>query len=198
MPLIPDVAALTSLCKQAVEDKGTNYAEAWTRIWSGCTETKQNPNIEDVLSRVRMMLEAISIPETLAGLDKSQLADLEEVIRRKIAEVANPSTSGILEKLPHRRFARWLIRMARQYPVEVFTLNYDILFELALEAERVPIFDGFVGSYQPFFHPDSLRHREWAPGENYTRLWKMHGSVTWRKEMIDGRMRVIRGSPDRN
>ena len=196
VPLIPDVAALTGMCKQAVEGKGTNYAEAWVRIWSGCTETKQNPNIEDVLSRVRMMLEAIGASETLAGLCKSQLADLEDVMRRKIAEVANPPTSSILEKLPHRRLARWLIRMARQYPVEIFTLNYDILFELALEAERVPIFDGFVGSYQPFFHPDSLRHREWAPGEYYTRLWKMHGSVTWRKEVIDGRMRVIRGSPD--
>ena len=153
VPLIPDVAALTSMCKQAVEDKGTNYAEAWARIWSGCTETKQNPNIEDVLSRVRMMLGAIGASETLAGLCKKELADLENVIRRKIAEVANPPNSGILEKLPHRRFARWLIRMARQYPVEIFTLNYDILFELALEAERVPIFDGFVGSYQPFFPP---------------------------------------------
>ena len=88
--------------------------------------------------------------------------------------------------------------MARQHPVEVFTVNYDILIELALEAERVPIFDGFVGSYQPFFHPYSLRHKEWAPGENYTRLWKMHGSVTWRKETIDGRVRVVRGSPDQS
>ena len=26
----------------------------------------------------------------------------------------------------------------------------------------------------------------------------MHGSVTWRKEVIDGRMRVIRGSPDQS
>ena len=144
------------------------------------------------------MLESVGTSETLAGLSKAELTELEEILRRKIAEVANPQTNGIVAKLPHRRFARWLIRVIRQHPVEVFTVNYDILCEMALEAERVPIFDGFVGSYQPFFHPDSLRHREWSPGENYTRLWKMHGSVTWRKETIDGRTRIVRGSPDKS
>lgn len=196
IPLIPDVAGLTSLCKDAVKAKGTSYAKAWDNIWSGCKETKLRPNVEDVLSRLRMMLEAVGTSETLAGLSKTGLTEVEEVLRRKIAEVANPPTSGIVSELPHRRFARWLIRVVRQHPVEVFTVNYDILFEMALEAERVPIFDGFVGSYQPFFHPDSLRHKEWSPGESYTRLWKMHGSVTWRKETIDGRIRIVRGNPD--
>jgi hypothetical protein len=80
--------------------------------------------------------------------------------------------------------------------VEIFTVNYDVLIEHALESERVPVFDGFVGSYQPFFHPDSLRRTEAAPGANWTRLWKMHGSVTWRRIEQDGRARVVRGEPD--
>jgi len=71
-----------------------------------------------------------------------------------------------------------------------------VLIEHALESVRVPLFDGFVGSYQPFFHPDSLRRAEAAPGSNWARLWKMHGSVTWRRLEQDGRMRVVRGSPD--
>ena len=198
VPLIPDVAGLTSLCEDAIKAKGTNYATAWDHIWAGCKETTLSPNVEDVLSRLRMMLEAVGSSETLAGLSKAELTEVEEVLRRKIAEVANPQVSGIISQLPHRRFARWLIRVMRQHPVEVFTVNYDILFEMALEAERVPIFDGFVGSFQPFFHPDSLRHKEWSPGENYTRLWKMHGSVTWRKETIDGRIRIVRGIPDQS
>ena len=198
VPLIPDVAGLTSLCEDAVKAKCARYAAAWDHIWASCNETTPSPNVEDVISRLRMMLEAVGTAETLAGLSKAELAEVEEVLRRKIAEVANPHTDGIVSKLPHRLFARWLIRVMRQHPVEVFTVNYDILFEMALEAERVPIFDGFVGSFQPFFHPDSLRHKEWAPGENYTRLWKMHGSVTWRKETIDGRVRVVRGSPDQS
>ena len=71
-----------------------------------------------------------------------------------------------------------------------------MLIEHALESERVPVFDGFVGSYRPFFHPDSLRRPETAPGANWTRLWKMHGSVTWRRIELDGRDRVVRGEPD--
>ncbi len=197
-PLIPDVAALTKLCERTIKAEGTPYAEAWDSIWSVCQETNQSPNVEDVLSRLRMMLEAIGASDTLAGLSKDELAGLEKLLRREIARVANPQIGGIAETLPHREFARWLIKVSRQHPVEVFTVNYDVLVELALERERVPVFDGFVGSYQPFFHPDSLRHRGWAPGENQTRLWKMHGSVTWHKETIGGRVRVVRGSPDQS
>jgi hypothetical protein len=61
---------------------------------------------------------------------------------------------------------------------------------------RLPVFDGFVGCYQPFFHPDSLRRTEAAPGSNWARLWKMHGSVTWRRIEQDARPRVIRGEPN--
>ena len=80
--------------------------------------------------------------------------------------------------------------------MEIFTVNYDVLIEHALESERVPVFDGFVGSYQPFFHPDSLRRPETAPGANWTRLWKMHGSITWRRIEQEGHFRVIRGAID--
>jgi hypothetical protein len=67
---------------------------------------------------------------------------------------------------------------------------------MAFEAERIPLFDGFVGSYRPFFLPDSLRRPEVAPGLNWVRLWKMHGSVTWRREKRGGRERIVRGEPD--
>lgn len=197
-PLIPDVAVLTEMCKDTIKTEGDQYAKGWDNVWLACKEINQNPNVEDVLSRLRMMLEAIGASETLAGLSKDELTTFEALLRQKIASVANPPLDDYIGTLPHRQFARWLIKVVRQHPVEVFTVNYDILIELALEAERVPVFDGFVGSYRPFFHPDSLRHKEWAPGKNYTRLWKMHGSVTWQKETIDGRVRVVRGSPDQS
>ena len=153
-------------------------------------------NIEDVLSRLRMMLEAVGKDDTLAGLNKDELSKLETTIRQEIARVVNPPIGHVIGELPHRRFARWLNQAPRRQPVEIFTVNYDVLIESALEAERVPLFDGFVGSHQPFFLPDSLRHSEFAPGTSWTRLWKMHGSVTWRKVEIDGRERLIRGEPD--
>ena len=195
-PLIPDVAGLTRLCKAAVAALDDKYAHAWTAIEDQCKAAKQYPNIENILSRLRMMLGAIGASDTLAGLKETELVKLEETVRQTIARIVTPDKSRIPDELPHRKFARWLVKTARQHPVEIFTVNYDILIELALEAERIPIFDGFVGSYQPFFHPDSLRHTELAPGVNWTRLWKMHGSVTWRRVEQDGRLRVIRGEPD--
>lgn len=41
-----------------------------------------------------------------------------------------------------------------------------------------------------------MRRKEAAPGVNWVRLWKMHGSVTWRRVDYDGHLRVIRGAPD--
>jgi len=195
-PLIPDVAGLTRLCKEAAAELDDKYAQAWTAIEDRCKAANQYPNIENILSRLRMMLGAIGASDTLAGLKAAELVKLEETVRQTIAHIVASDKSRIPDELPHRKFARWLVKTARQHPVEIFTVNYDILIELALEAERIPIFDGFVGSYQPFFHPDSLRRTELAPGVNWTRLWKMHGSVTWRRVDQDGRLRVIRGEPD--
>ena len=195
-PLISDVAGLTRLCKDAAAELDDKYAQAWAKIEDKCEAAKQYPNIENVLSRLRMMLGSIGASDTLAGLKEAELVKLEETVRQKIALIVAPDKSRIPDELPHRKFARWLVKTARQHPVEIFTVNYDILIERALEAERIPIFDGFVGSYQPFFHPDSLRRTELAPGVNWTRLWKMHGSVTWRRVDYDGRPRVIRGEPD--
>ena len=198
IPLIPDIAGLTESCEKAAVAQGKKFARAWEKIFSDCKETRPTPNIEDVLSRLRMMLEAVGKDDTLAGLNRVGLSKLEAIIRQEIAKVVNPDIEHILGALPHRRFARWLNQAPRRQPVEIFTVNYDILIESALEAERVPLFDGFVGSYEPFFLPDSLRHSEFAPGGNWTRLWKMHGSVTWRKVEIDGRERLVRGEPDQS
>ncbi len=35
-------------------------------------------------------------------------------------------------------------------PIELFTTNYDLLLEEALEDEEIPYFDGFVGSKKSF------------------------------------------------
>ena len=195
-PLIPDVAGLTRICKTDAETLGEKFVEAWAAIEEQCKAARQNPNIENILSRLRMMIGAIGVCDTLAGLKEIELVKLEAAVRRKIAEIVNPDSTRIPDGLPHRKFAQWLAKTARKHPVEIFTVNYDILIEFALEAERIPIFDGFVGSYQPFFHPDSLRRAEMAPGADWIRLWKMHGSVTWRRVEQNGRFRVIRGAPD--
>jgi hypothetical protein len=195
-PLIPAVPGLTAACKKDGGDLGDKFGKAWASIEGYCKEAKQDPHVENVLSRLRMMLNAIGKDDTLAGLKTDELKRLEERVRKTIARLVTPDLKNLPADFPHRKFAQWLARTSRKSPVEIFTVNYDVLVEHALESERVPLFDGFVGSYQPFFHPDSLRRAETAPGANWARLWKMHGSVTWRRIEQEGRVRVVRGEPD--
>ena len=193
--LIPAVAGLTTLTKVDASTLGEKYAKAWETVEQDCRDNKQEPNIENILSRLRMMISAAGNADTLAGLKRGEILSLEESVRKSIAKAVTPDLSHVTN-FPHRKFARWLAKTSRKNPVEVFTVNDDVLIEHALEIERIPAFDGFVGSYEPFFHPDSLRRVEAAPGSTWTRLWKMHGSVTWRRTEADGRTRVVRGSPD--
>lgn len=195
-PLIPAVAGLTAICKEESVKLGEKYKIAWESIESQCTDLEQSANIENILSRIRLMLSAIGKSDMLLGLCRDEILRLEESVRKTIAREVTPDLERIPDNHPHSKFARWLLRISRQSPVEIFTVNYDVLIEHSLEAERIPVFDGFVGSYKPFFHADSIRRNETAPGANWVRLWKMHGSVTWRRQEHKGRIRIVRGNPD--
>lgn len=195
-PLIPAVPGLTASCKEDVEAMGNPFKKAWATIEAQCEENNQPPNVESILSRLRMMLSAIGKEDRLVGLKADELFMMEEGVRKTIARLVTPDLMRLPADFPHRKFARWLAKTSRKSPVEIFTVNYDVLIEHALEAERIPTFDGFVGCYQPFFHADGLRRPESMPGANWVRLWKMHGSVTWRRIKQDGHVRIIRGNPD--
>jgi hypothetical protein len=69
------------------------------------------------------------------------------------------------------------------------------LFERAFEAARVPVFDGFVGTYHPFFYPECVDDDELLPGPKWVRLWKLHGSVSWHLEGGEANRRITRTQP---
>lgn len=177
--LIPAVAALTEICGNDVKALGDSFEKAWDSIAENCIAEGQDTFVESMLSRIRMMLRAIGGSDSLCGLSRDELSTLEESVRKTIAKEVAPDLSTLPDVFPHADLARWIARTSRSIPIELFTVNYDILFEYALESERVPVFDGFVGSHQPFFHADSLRREEASPGKSWTRVWKMHGSVNW-------------------
>lgn len=192
--LIPDVQGLTSQCETEAAATDPRFGPAWKELVARSRARREAPNIENLLSRLMVMRDAIGPSDHLAGLDCSDLRRLETTVRQTIARLVNPDVREIPAETPHREVGRWLVRASRKHPAEIFTVNYDVLLERALEAERVPIFDGFVGTYEPFFHADSLRHADAAPGNNWTRLWKLHGSVTWHRVEEGRHTRVVRGT----
>jgi SIR2-like domain len=83
---------------------------------------------------------------------------------------------------PMLKFAAWIARADYHLPIEIFTLNYDLLTETALERLRTPYFDGFVGTFCGAFRTDLVEATPsddaWLP-PFIARLWKLHGSVSW-------------------
>jgi len=195
-PLIPGIEQLTELCKKAVCDIGDNHAQAWNLLAGQCTQSNQPVNIENILSRVRSKLDAIGDGETLVGLDSNALKHFEGTICSTIAKNVIPDEANIPDQIPHDDFVKWVHRVHRTAPLEVFTTNYDILFERACERASAPVFDGFVGAYEPFFYADCLDDDNLLPRPKWVRLWKLHGSVNWKAAEIAGRKRIIRGHPD--
>ncbi|MCE5327881.1 MAG: SIR2 family protein [Planctomycetaceae bacterium] len=179
-PLIPAVAQLTEMCKSEAVTLGAEYAAAWTALESHCRESGKDPNIENILTGLRLRIDAIGNSEVLLGLDRDKLVRLESTICREIAKIANPPESSIPATIPHDAFANWIRKATRGLPLELFTTNYDVLIERSLERSQVPLFDGFIGSHEPFFSPDSLESERLLPPAAWVRLWKIHGSINWR------------------
>ena len=195
-PLIPDLAELSRCCKEAVASLGDEQGGAYELISTELKEKNgREATVEGVLSSVREKIAAMTDADELSGVSRAQLVAVETAMRKTIATAANPEEARFPGELPHRAFGRWLTRIERKVAVEVFTTNYDTLLERGFEEERAPVFDGFVGSRRPFFSTASLLHPEAAPARNWTRLWKIHGSVNWHWEKDgDGGKRIVRGA----
>ena len=92
-------------------------------------------------------------------------------------------------------FATWAARADYHLPVEIFTVNYDLVLETALESLRVPYFDGFVGALRARFYTRMVEAAavdsdDWLPAF-LVRVWKLHGSVNW-EWGSDPRAEVVR------
>ena len=136
-------------------------------------------NIETLLSKISEKERAAG-NEKLCGLTKLELQELRTDIEGKIQEIVsihNKRSSIDIEETNHNTFSKWISNASRDFPVEIFTTNYDYLLELALEKQHIPYFDGFVGSYEAFFCPEWIEDD--LPVKNWVKLWKLHGSLGW-------------------
>lgn len=177
--LIPAVEGLTEDCKKHAASMGADFANAWDQIVAGCAAAGQVPHIESILSRLRATIAAADPATCPLGLTITKLGDLEEGIQQTVARLTNPPEAQIPDELPQHQFARWVRGTRRTQSIELFTTNYDILLERSLERVGVFVFDGFVGSYEPFFSPSLVSAPRMGADSSWVGLWKLHGSVNW-------------------
>ena len=87
-----------------------------------------------------------------------------------------------LNQNPYSELVGWIGGTERDHAFEIFTPNYDLLFEQAFERSRIPYFDGFCGSCEPFFEPATIANSDLP--SRWARLWKLHGSLGWAENSL--------------
>ena len=167
VPLIPNIEGLTKQVRERLEG---NERKAYDSL----EEQIPNSNIELVLSRVRGLSEVIGATKVnglngdgYKGLSKSICASIKEIVNVSLPDGENP----------YSNLVSWIQGINRKEAVEIFTTNYDLLFEEAMERTKTPYFDGFVGAKTAFFDNSSISNNDMPV--NWIRLWKLHGSIGW-------------------
>ena len=176
---VPAIGEMTKKVEDVLS-KDSKYSKAISEIKKELKANNVVYNIETLLSNIEQKLQILG-NGTLNGLNKDEFKTLKNKIKSQIRIIVSVHEKVIVEKkitdLLHFDFAEWVGRANRKYPIEIFTTNYDYLFELGLEEKSIPYYDGFTGSYKPFFNADSVEDMCFAP--NQTKLWKVHGSLGW-------------------
>lgn len=181
---LPDVGQLQ---ERVLKVLGRDDQEALARQLEG-------RNLERALSRLRRMAVLLTGSQSLDGLTAAQALALDNAVCQAVVKELDLRGANLA---PVYSLAAWAARADCRYPLELFTVNYDLLLETALESLRVPYFDGFIGTLRARFHIELVEgalgnDRESLP-TYFVRLWKLHGSVNWAWE--DDRQIVRLGQP---
>jgi SIR2-like domain len=90
----------------------------------------------------------------------------------------------------YESFYRKLIYRDRSLPRPwIFTTNYDLFNETAMDRLGLPYSNGFIGTIERRFNPSVFRYalaeqldvtsRKWSAVDGFVYLGKLHGSITW-------------------
>lgn len=173
---IPNIEQLTNDIESKLSgDSKTNFAKIKKDLSDKAT-------IEDILNHIRRIREL-----TNESADKKYIEVSGEAAKKLDKEICTKIYDIILEKEKvadletTKKFFAWLSILNREFSKEIFTTNYDLIIEKSLESSQIPYFDGFVGSYEPFFWQESIDKLVGKDDltQNWIRLWKIHGSLSW-------------------
>ena len=175
-PLIWDIIGLTRAIASQIDAAHKN---TWDKIVGIINaDGGDDANIEILLSRIRTFASIAGTGE-VRGLTCGELVELDAAVCQIISsevtrELPNKDT-------PYHNLAIWSRSIRREKPVHIFTTNYDLLLEQAMEESAAPYFDCFVGTRKAFFDLGAVEDEALLP-PRWARLWKIHGSLNWRLE----------------
>lgn len=172
-PLIPDIKGLTTKVVDHV-GKISGCKVAFQKLIKILNEDgDSSPTVETMLNRIRALRD-VAGKSNVRGLTFEELDELDSQICQTISKIVSQDLP--IQRNAYHALAEFVKH--RSYPsCEIFTSNYDLLVEQALEFHKAPYFDGFIGVASPFFDQRAIEEDKLP--ERWARVWKLHGSISW-------------------
>jgi hypothetical protein len=148
-----------------------------------------------LLAGFRASLQIITRPQTL---DRRRLREdavewLESLLKKWLyARCWAVSKDDHASLHYHQELLRRALLRSTTLPrCKIFTTNYDLLIEKALDSLGIVYFDGFIGTLNRTMRTESYHYDLYYPGETtegrvsrvdrVVHLYKLHGSINWRR-----------------
>lgn len=170
------------------EDGVASINKVHNILWEKETEKSQRitteKDIESLLSHVLLM-------EKVDEAKASQLKPLREQLEKNIREACRLTLD--VNNAPHKTFLdKITARKASEPRVQLFTTNYDTLFEQAAQEGGYAVIDGFSFTFPRtfsgrYFDYDIVQRERTRLKDEESfvskvfHLYKMHGSLTWER-----------------
>ena len=143
---------------------------------------EETDNVETILNKIQQPKSLITGTKTFNKLTLDSVQTIEKEIKKEL--FLKLSVDQEIEKLS--KLVVWLNYINGNFQKEIFTLNYDLLLEKALENNSLPYFSGFIGNVKPFFISDSVDDFSGLyVKQSWTKLWKLHGSLNFKKSKTE-------------
>lgn len=134
-------------------------------------------------------MEALS---SVAPLLESIIAGTKKFVLHKCTEGSFANGDESVVSLYRRFYQSLAVRSRGLTPPWVFTTNYDLFNERAMDRSGTPYSNGFAGTVERRFNPATYRlalaeqlditSRRWAAVDGFVHFCKLHGSVNWIEE----------------
>jgi hypothetical protein len=189
MPTIPpEISAIIDQRASAPSDGTKIGFEDWLSFVVNAEQISSSSSspLEGVVWRGCKRPTAKDLSDFIANLGKAIFAECALILPDTGATAA-----AAADVAPHLGFlAKLVARDSNLGRAHLFTLNYDTLFEQALELLGIQYFDGFTGRADARFDPSVYGLDIYYPGEvaegrvrrfdKFMHYYKLHGSIHWR------------------
>lgn len=149
---------------------------------------KMNGRFDKNLEKLIEALGSVQISNQIVEID-SKASEKTKLVRNYIRIRIILGLNSEEVKSIYKDFYAKITQRTRKSPISVFTTNYDLFNEMALDELGFPYNNGFAGTYRRKFSPASynymyvdnmnLSRDVWEHVSSFFNLIKIHGSISW-------------------